>query len=161
LFTIVFIIHRKENFMDRNLVTQKIIQAKVRNKMTWSKIAESIGQSKEWTTAAMLGQMTLTAKQAAVTQELFGLTDEETLWLQIVPYKGSLPTPVPTDPLIYRWYEIVSVYGSTIKELIHEEFGDGIMSAIDFKMDIQRQADPAGDRVNVVLSGKFLPYKTY
>ena len=147
--------------MDRNLVTQKIIQAKVRNKMTWSKIAERIGQSKEWTTAAMLGQMTLTAKQAAVTQELFGLTDEETLWLQIVPYKGSLPTPVPTDPLIYRWYEIVSVYGSTIKELIHEEFGDGIMSAIDFKMDIQRQADPAGDRVNVVLSGKFLPYKTY
>jgi cyanate lyase len=147
--------------MDRNLVTQKIIQAKVRNKMTWSKIAESIGQSKEWTTAAMLGQMTLTAKQAAVTQELFDLSDEETLWLQIVPYKGSLPTPVPTDPLIYRWYEIVSVYGSTIKELIHEEFGDGIMSAIDFKMDIQRQADPAGDRVNVVLSGKFLPYKTY
>ncbi|WP_034292303.1 cyanase [Herbaspirillum sp. RV1423] len=147
--------------MDRNLVTQKIIAAKVRNKLTWAKIAESIGQSKEWTTAAMLGQMTLTARQAAVTQELFGLSDEETLWLQIVPYKGSLPTPVPTDPLIYRWYEIVSVYGSTIKELIHEEFGDGIMSAIDFKMDIQRQADPNGDRVNVVLSGKFLPYKTY
>ncbi|KAB7594581.1 cyanase [Verminephrobacter eiseniae] len=145
--------------MDRNLVTQKIISAKVKNKMTWGKIAESIGQSKEWTTAAMLGQMTLTARQAAVAQELFDLTDEETLWLQIVPYKGSLPTP--TDPLIYRWYEIVSVYGSTIKELIHEEFGDGIMSAIDFKMDIQRQADPNGDRVNVMLSGKFLPYKTY
>merc|ERR1719440_847740 len=105
--------------------------------MTWAQIAERIGQSKEWTTAAMLGQMTLTAKQAAAAQELFELTDEETLWLQIVPYKGSLPTPVPTDPLIYRWYEIVSVYGSTIKELIHEEFGDGIMSAIDFKMDIQ------------------------
>lgn len=147
--------------MDRNQVTQKIITAKVRDKLTWAQIAERIGQSKEWTTAAMLGQMTLTAKQAAVTQELFGLTDEETLWLQIVPYKGSLPTAVPTDPLIYRWYEIVSVYGSTIKELIHEEFGDGIMSAIDFKMDIQRQADPNGDRVNVVLSGKFLPYKTY
>ncbi len=147
--------------MDRQLVTQKIMTAKVRNKLTWAQIAESIGQSKEWTTAAMLGQMTFNAKQAAVTQELFGLSDEETLWLQIVPYKGSLPTPVPTDPLIYRWYEIVSVYGSTIKELIHEEFGDGIMSAIDFKMDIQRQADPNGDRVNVVLSGKFLPYKTY
>src|SRR6218665_2078409 len=155
----LFIIHRKENFIDRNLVTQKIISAKVKNKMTWGKIAKSIGQSKEWTTAAMLGQMTLTARQAAVAQELFDLTDEETLWLQIVPYKGSLPTP--TDPLIYRWYEIVSVYGSTIKELIHEEFGDGIMSAIDFKMDIQRQADPNGDRVNVMLSGKFLPYKTY
>lgn len=147
--------------MDRQLVTQKIMTAKVRNKLTWAQIAESIGQSKEWTTAAMLGQMTFNAKQAAVTQELFGLSDEETLWLQIVPYKGALPTPVPTDPLIYRWYEIVSVYGSTIKELIHEEFGDGIMSAIDFKMDIQRQADPNGDRVNVVLSGKFLPYKTY
>lgn len=147
--------------MDRNQVTQKIINAKVSQKMTWAQIAERIGQSKEWTTAAMLGQMTFTAKQAAVAQELFGLSDEETLWLQIVPYKGSLPTAVPTDPLIYRWYEIVSVYGSTIKELIHEEFGDGIMSAIDFKMDIQRQADPNGDRVNVMLSGKFLPYKTY
>ncbi|MBC7574744.1 MAG: cyanase, partial [Herminiimonas sp.] len=99
--------------------------------------------------------------QAEVAQGLFGLTDEESAWLQIVPYKGSLPTPVPTDPLIYRWYEIVSVYGSTIKELIHEEFGDGIMSAIDFSMDIKREADPKGDRVNVVLSGKFLGYKTY
>ena len=79
----------------------------------------------------------------------------------LLPYKGSLPTSVPTDPLIYRWYEIVSVYGTTIKELIHEEFGDGIMSAIDFSMDIQREPDPKGDRVNVVLSGKFLPYKTY
>ncbi len=147
--------------MDRQHVTQKIIAAKVRNKMTWSDIASRIGHSKEWTTAAMLGQMTLDLRQATITKELFDLTDEETAWLQIVPYKGSLPTPVPTDPLIYRWYEIVSVYGTTIKELIHEEFGDGIMSAIDFSMDIQRQADPKGDRVNVVLSGKFLPYKTY
>ena len=147
--------------MDRNAVSNKIIAAKVRNKMSWTAIAEKIGQSKEWTTAALLGQMTFDAKQAAVAKELFGLTDEETAWLQIVPYKGSLPTPVPTDPLIYRWYEIVSVYGTTIKELIHEEFGDGIMSAIDFSMDITREADPKGDRVNVVLSGKFLPYKQY
>ena len=147
--------------MDRNEVTKKIIAAKVKNKMSWTAIAEKIGQSKEWTTAALLGQMTFDAKQAAVAKELFGLTDEETAWLQIVPYKGSLPTPVPTDPLIYRWYEIVSVYGTTIKELIHEEFGDGIMSAIDFSMDITREADPKGDRVNVVLSGKFLPYKQY
>jgi cyanate lyase len=105
--------------------------------------------------------MTFTKAQATAAQDLFELSDEETAWLQIVPYKGSLATAVPTDPLIYRWYEIVSVYGSTIKELIHEEFGDGIMSAIDFSMDIQRQEDPKGDRVNVVLSGKFLPYKTY
>lgn len=147
--------------MDRNEVTKKILTAKVKNKMTWAAIAEKIGQSKEWTTAALLGQMTFDVKQAAVAKELFNLTDEETAWLQIVPYKGSLPTPVPTDPLIYRWYEIVSVYGTTIKELIHEEFGDGIMSAIDFSMDITREADPKGDRVNVVLSGKFLPYKQY
>ena len=147
--------------MDRNEVSKKILSAKVRNKMRWSEIAQKIGQSKEWTTAAMLGQMTLDAKQAGVAKELFELTDEETAWLQIVPYKGSLPTAVPTDPLIYRWYEIVNVYGATIKELIHEEFGDGIMSAIDFSMDITREADPKGDRVNVVLSGKFLPYKSY
>jgi cyanate lyase len=151
----------QEEEMDRTLVTGKIIAAKVRKGLHWRDIAVSIGQSKEWTTAACLGQMTFTKAQAAVAQELFELTDEECAWLQIVPYKGSLATPVPTDPLIYRWYEIVSVYGTTIKELIHEEFGDGIMSAIDFSMDIQREADPKGDRVNVVLSGKFLPYKTY
>ncbi|WP_454827106.1 cyanase [Paraburkholderia xenovorans] len=147
--------------MDRNDVTKKIIAAKVRSKLSWGEIATKIGRSKEWTTAAMLGQMTLDAKQAAVARELFDLTDEETAWLQIVPYKGSLPSAVPTDPLIYRWYEIVSVYGTTIKELIHEEFGDGIMSAIDFSMDIEREPNPNGDRVKVVLSGKFLPYKSY
>lgn len=147
--------------MDRNEVTKKILQAKVMKKMRWTDIAEKIGLSKEWTTAALLGQMTLTEEQAEVARELFSLNEEETAWLQVVPYKGSLETAVPTDPLIYRWYEIVNVYGTTIKELIHEEFGDGIMSAIDFKMDIQREADPKGDRVQVVLSGKFLPYKTY
>ena len=91
--------------------------------------------------------------------ELFELSDEEIAWLQIVPYKGSIPTAVPTDPLIYRWYEVVNVYGTTIKELIHEEFGDGIMSAIDFSMDIKREPDPKSDRVNAVLSGNFLPCK--
>ena len=147
--------------MDRMQVTSKILAAKVRKGLQWRDIATRIGQSKEWTTAACLGQMTFTKTQAAAAQDLFELSDEETAWLQIVPYKGSLATAVPTDPLIYRWYEIVSVYGTTIKELIHEEFGDGIMSAINFSMDITREADPKGDRVNVVLSGKFLPYKQY
>ncbi len=147
--------------MDRNTVTQKIIGAKVKKNLKWSAIATQFGLSKEWTTAACLGQMTFSKVQAEVAQNLFDLTDEEAAWLQIVPYKGSLPSAVPTDPLTYRLYEIVSVYGSAIKELIHEEFGDGIMSAIDFSMDIQREADPKGDRVNVVLSGKFLPYKSY
>ncbi len=147
--------------MNRNDVTEKIITVKVKKSMKWADVAKKVGESKEWVTAACLGQMTLTAEQAKVLGKIFGLDAEEQKWLQVVPYKGSLPTPVPTDPLIYRWYEIVSVYGTTIKELIHEEFGDGIMSAIDFSMDIKREPDPKGDRVNVVLSGKFLAYKTY
>jgi len=147
--------------MNRNDVTEKIIAAKVSKGITWDEVARQVGQSKEWTTALCLGQMTANAEQAAALAGIFGLSEEETKWLKVVPYKGSLPASVPTDPLIYRWYEIVNVYGSTIKELIHEEFGDGIMSAIDFSMDITREPDPKGDRVKVVLSGKFLPYKTY
>jgi cyanate lyase len=145
----------------RQEVTQMIVAAKVRKNLKWADVAKAVGQSKEWVTTACLGQMTLDKRQAEIVGELFGLPDEAVAWLQIVPYKGSLPTTVPSDPLIYRWYEVVSVYGTTIKELIHEEFGDGIMSAIDFSMDIQREADPKGDRVKVVMSGKFLPYKTY
>jgi cyanate lyase len=146
---------------DRSHVTQMIIAAKVTKGIKWSQVAEAVGMSKEWTTAGCLGQMTFDKAQAETIGKLFDLPDEAVAWLQIVPYKGSLPTAVPTDPLIYRWYELVNVYGTTIKELIHEEFGDGIMSAIDFSMDIQREPDPKGDRVNVVLSGKFLPYKSY
>lgn len=146
---------------DRNEVTAMILSAKVSKGIKWSQVADAIGLSKEWTTAGCLGQMTFNKAQAETVGKLFDLSDEAVAWLQVVPYKGSLQSAVPTDPLIYRWYEIVNVYGSTIKELIHEEFGDGIMSAIDFSMDIQRQEDPKGDRVNVVLSGKFLPYKSY
>ncbi len=147
--------------MNRNDVTEKIITVKVAKGLKWEDVAQKVGLSKEWVTAGCLGQMSFDARQAKTLGKIFGLDAEEQKWLQVVPYKGSLATAVPTDPLIYRWYEIVNVYGSTIKELIHEEFGDGIMSAIDFSMDIQRQADPKGDRVNVVLSGKFLPYKQY
>ena len=147
--------------MQRSDVTEMIVMARIKKGLTWSKLAKAIGQSKEWTTAALLGQMQLTREQAEKAGKLLGLPGDAVLLLQQVPYKGSLPTAVPTDPLIYRWYEIVSVYGTTIKELIHEEFGDGIMSAIDFKMDITREPDPKGDRVKVLLSGKFLPYKTY
>ena len=124
-------------------------------------LADAIGKSKEWTTAALLGQMTLTADQAAKIGAMLDLPAEAIEQLQVVPYKGSLPTAIPTDPLIYRFYELVNVYGTTIKSLIHEEFGDGIMSAIDFSMDLQREANPNGDRVKIVMSGKFLPYKSY
>lgn len=145
----------------RTQVTDMIQSAKILKGVKWSQIAEVVGQSKEWSTAACLGQMAMTKQQAEAVGELLELTDEAIAWLQIVPYKGSLPTEVPIDPLIYRWYELVNVYGTTLKELIHEEFGDGIMSAIDFSMDLQRENDPKGDRVSVVMSGKFLPYKMY
>jgi cyanate lyase len=147
--------------MTREDVTDLIYSAKVQKGLKWADVAKKLKLSKEWTTAACMGQMTLSKAQALVIGKTFDLPAEAIALLQVVPYKGSLPTSVPTDPLIYRWYEIVNVYGTTIKELIHEEFGDGIMSAIDFSMDIKREPDPKGDRVNVVLSGKFLPYKSY
>jgi cyanate lyase len=147
--------------MSRIAITEKIITAKVSQGLKWSDVATKVGLSKEWVTAACLGQMTLNAEQAGIVAEIFGLDADDQKWLMEVPYKGSLPTSVPTDPLIYRFYELVSVYGSTFKALIHEEFGDGIMSAIDFKMDLQREPDPKGDRVAITMSGKFLPYKTY
>jgi cyanate lyase len=151
----------KESNVSRDEVTDKIVAAKVRQGLKWADVAAKVGLSKEWVTAACLGQMTLNAEQAAVIGEIFSLSEQERRWLTVVPYKGSLPTSVPTDPLIYRFYELVNVYGTTFKELIHEEFGDGIMSAIDFKMDLTREPDPKGDRVKIVMSGKFLPYKTY
>lgn len=147
--------------MNRNDVTEMIIGAKIAKGIKWADVASKIGLSKEWVTAGCLGQMTFDAEQAAILGEIFELPKEAVALLQVVPYKGSLPTAVPTDPLIYRFYEVISVYGTTLKELIHEEFGDGIMSAIDFKMDLQREPNPMGDRVSITISGKFLPYKTY
>ncbi len=147
--------------MNRMDVTELIITNKIAKGLKWADVAKELGLSKEWVTAGCLGQMTFDAGQAAKLGKLFDLPDMAVKLLQVVPYKGSLPTAVPTDPLIYRFYELISVYGTTFKALIHEEFGDGIMSAIDFHMDLQRQPDPKGDRVSITMSGKFLPYKTY
>ncbi|HTJ29858.1 MAG TPA: cyanase [Acidobacteriaceae bacterium] len=147
--------------MNRTEATERILAAKRAKKLKWSQIAKEVGKSKEWVTAACLGQMTMNEEQANALVRLLNLPSEVAEILQVTPYRGSLPTTVPTDPVVYRFYELISVYGTTIKELIHEEFGDGIMSAIDFKMDIQRQPDPAGDRVEIKMSGKFLPYKVY
>jgi len=147
--------------MTRNEVTELIVTQKLYKKVSWTELAETIGLSKEWTTAALLGQMTLTADQAEKIGAVLDLPEDAIIQLQVVPYKGSLPTAVPTDPLIYRFYELINVYGTTFKELIHEEFGDGIMSAIDFNMDLKREPNENGDRVQILLSGKFLPYKTY
>jgi cyanate lyase len=147
--------------MTREDVTEMIVFRRMKKGLKWAEVAKEVGESKEWVTAACLGQMQMTKKQAETVGRLFDLPEEAVLLLQQVPYKGSLPTAVPTDPLIYRLYEIVNVYGTTIKALVHEEFGDGIMSAIDFTMDIGREPDPKGDRVRILMSGKFLPYKTY
>ena len=147
--------------MKREDVTDLIVFRKMKARLKWPDIAKKVGQSKEWTAAACLGQMQMTKKQAEAVGKLFDLPEEAVLLLQQVPYKGSLPTAVPTDPLIYRFYELVNVYGTTFKALIHEEFGDGIMSAIDFDMELERLPDPKGDRVKLTMSGKFLSYKRY
>jgi cyanate lyase len=145
----------------RNEVTEQIVAAKLAKGLKWRDLAEVLGTSKEWATAALLGQMTLTKEQANAVGKVLELDSVAIALLQQVPYKGSLPTEVPTDPLIYRFYELINVYGTTFKALIHEEFGDGIMSAIDFSMSLEREPDPKGDRVQIKMSGKFLPYKTY
>ena len=148
--------------MKRAEVTEKILSAKRLKGLTWEEIASRIGgASKIIVTAACMGQMKMTKEQATKAAELFGLETEETLLLQEVPYRGSLPQVPPTDPLIYRFYELVQVYGTTWKELIQEEFGDGIMSAIDFDMTMERLPDQKGDRVKIGMSGKFLGYKSY
>jgi cyanate lyase len=147
--------------MKRSDVTDLIVFRKMKSGLKWPEIAKKVGASKEWTTAACLGQMQMTKKQAEAVGKLFDLPEDAVLLLQTVPYKGSLPTAVPTDPLIYRFYELVSVYGTTFKALIHEEYGDGIMSAIDFDMDMSRLPHEKGDRVKIVMSGKYLQYKTY
>ena len=146
---------------DRTALGRKIIAAKRARGWTWPQVAEKLGFSPTYVCAACLGQMSMTAETAEKTGVLFGLDPEEIAMLQEPPYRGSFPGGVPTDPLIYRFYELVMVYGTTWKELIQEEFGDGIMSAIDFDMTLDRQPDQKGDRVRITMSGKFLPYKRY
>jgi cyanate lyase len=147
--------------MKRTDLTEKLLDIKREKDWSWKHITGTIGGSSPvLITAAILGQMKLTKPQAAAAAELFGLSETEERMLNEVPYRGSFQAP-PTDPLVYRFYEMVMVYGTTWKELIQEEFGDGIMSAIDFDFEMERQPDPRGDRVKFTMSGKFLPYKYY
>ena len=147
--------------MEREEATELIVDARQRQGRTWAELAEVAGRSKVWTTSALLGQQAMPAEVAQKVGAALDLDDEVVKALQRSPSKGSLGDGIPTDPLLYRFYEIVQVYGTTLKELIHEEFGDGIMSAIDFEMDIERLPDPKGDRVKVTLHGKFLPYRIW
>jgi len=148
--------------MTRAELTEKILDIKRANDWSWQHIQAAIGGvSPILITAALLGQMRLPKLPARRAAELFGLSPVEERLLTEAPYRGSLPALPPTDPLIYRFYELLMVYGTTWKELIQEEFGDGIMSAIDFDMTLERQPDNKGDRVKLTLSGKFLPYKYF
>ena len=148
--------------MKREELTAKILDAKRKKGLSWKQIAEAIGPgSPILYTAALLGQMTLTKEETNKLTKLLELDETEAIQLTEPPYRGSLAAVPPTDPLIYRFYELVQTYGTTWKALIEEEFGDGIMSAIDFDMEMEREPNPKGDRVRISMSGKFLPYKRY
>ena len=147
----------------RDAVTALVLAAKRGRKMSWKDICGAINPkaSPIQLTAALLGQMMLLPEESKMAVEVLALPAEAEAFLQEIPYRGALPPGPPTDPLIYRFYELVQVYGTTWKELIQEEFGDGIMSAIDFDMTLERQPDPKGDRVKIAMTGKFLPYKRF
>ena len=148
--------------MKRSDLTEKLLDIKREKEWSWKHICEKIGgYSEVLIVGAILGQMKLTKPQAANAAELFGLSKSETAMLNEVPMRGDGTPMPPTDPLIYRFYEMVMVNGPAWKALIEEEFGDGIMSAIDFDMAMERVANPKGDRVKITMSGKFLPYKYY
>ncbi len=140
---------------------QKILKIKKQKGLKWTDIAARIGMSPTWTCALCMGQMSAEPHHASGIAELLGLDEEEAATLCEIPYRGALTPMPPTDPVIYRFYELVLVYGTTWKEMIHEEFGDGIMSAIDFDMAFERQPDQKGDRVRLNMTGKFLSYKRY
>jgi len=147
--------------MKREDLTEKLLDIKRENGWTWDHICTAIGgASPVLVTAGILGQMKFSRAQAAAAKDLFGLTEVEARLLQEVPYRGTFTSP-PTDPLVYRFYELVNIFGTSWKELIQEEFGDGIMSAIDFDFEMERLPDPNGDRVKITMSGKFLPYRYY
>jgi len=147
--------------MTRAEATEAILAAKHAKGLTFEAIAGAVGRHQVWVTAALMGQATMSADEALAAVQVLGLGPEVAQALQMMPMKGSLDSAVPVDPLLYRFHEITQVYGTTIKALIHEMFGDGIMSAIDFEMDIRKVEDPKGDRVVVTYNGKFLPYKKW
>jgi cyanate lyase len=147
--------------MTRREATELVVKAKKEKGLTWETIAEAVGAHKVWVTSALLGQNSMNPEEAKKAAELLGLEREVAQALTEFPMKGALDAAVPVDPLIYRFHEITQVYGTSMKEIIHEMFGDGIMSAIDFEIEITKKPDPKGDRVVVTYNGKFLPYRKW
>ncbi|MBX6354024.1 MAG: cyanase [Thermoflavifilum sp.] len=147
-------------YLTREEVQQIVLKAKDEKGLTWREIAERAGMPKIHCTSALLGQGTLTPEQAERVGQLLGLPEPARRALTRPPYRGGVPMP-PTDPVLYRLYEVILVHGPAFKEILHEEFGDGIMSAIDFEMHVEREPHSAGDRVRITMSGKYLPYTRF
>ena len=147
--------------MTREEATSQVMRAKKSKGLTFEQIAREVGRDKVWIAAAFLGQATMSEEEANAAVKVLGMGPEVAEALQEIPTKGSLNTTVPVDPLIYRFHEVTQVYGTAIKAVVHELFGDGIMSAIDFTLDIRKEEDPKGDRVVVTYNGKFLPYRKW
>lgn len=146
----------------REALAATIVDIKARQGLSWHDLADGTGLSVVFVTAALLGQHPLPADAAKSVGDKLGLDADAVGLLQTIPLRGSIPGAVPTDPTIYRFYEILQVYGSTLKALVHEEFGDGIISAINFKLDIKKVADPdGGERAVITLDGKYLPTKPF
>jgi cyanate lyase len=142
-------------------ITQTILRAKLSRHLTFHELAEQLECDPVFLAAACYRQASLTDKQAKTLVEALGLAEDCVQELITFPVKGGLIPTVPVDPLVYRFYEIMQVYGLPLKDVIQEMFGDGIMSAIDFTLHIEKEADPRGDRVKLTMSGKFLPYKKW
>ncbi|MFD3666431.1 cyanase [Streptomyces sp. NPDC058659] len=138
------------------------VEAKTVKDLTWQRIADAAGFSVAFTTAAVLGQHALPEASARAVAELLGLDEDAVRLLRTIPSRGSIDGGIPTDPTIYRFYEMLQVYGTTLKALVHEEFGDGIISAINFTLDVKKVADPeGGERAVITLDGKYLPTKPF
>ncbi|MEU7176968.1 MULTISPECIES: cyanase [Streptomyces] len=155
-------VHAQFDPTARQALADAAVEAKIRKDLSWQQIAEASGLSVAFTTAAMLGQHPLPEESAKAVAELLGLDDDAAMLLQTIPVRGSMPNRIPTDPTMYRFYEMLQVYGTTLKALIHEEFGDGIISAINFRLDVKKVADPeGGERAIITLDGKYLPTKPF
>ncbi len=155
-------VHAHFDTAARQALAAAAVEAKVRKDLSWQQIADASGLSVAFTTAAVLGQHPLPREAAEAVAGLLGLDADAALLLQTVPVRGSIPGGIPTDPTIYRFYEMLQVYGTTLKALVHEQFGDGIISAINFKLDVQKVADPeGGERAVITLDGKYLPTKPF
>ncbi|WP_131742722.1 cyanase [Actinomadura roseirufa] len=155
-------VHAQFDPAARQALAVRAVEAKTRANLSWERIAEVSGLSVVFTTAAVLGQHPLPESSANAVAALLGLDEDDALLLQTVPVRGSIPGGVPTDPTIYRFYEILQVYGTTLKALVHEQFGDGIISAINFRLDVRKVPDPeGGERAVITLDGKYLPTKPF